>query len=72
MRILNAIEPETVIPIHRHADTSEDVIVLRGKAVEILYDEQGREQVRYLMQQGARHVGWDVESSWLVITDNED
>ena len=52
MRMLNAIEPETVIPIHRHADTSEDVIVLRGKAVEILYDEQGREQVRYHMQQG--------------------
>jgi cupin fold WbuC family metalloprotein len=34
MRMLNAIEPETVIPIHRHADTSEDVIVLRGEAVE--------------------------------------
>ena len=53
MRMLNAIEPETIIPIHRHADTSEDVIVLRGEAIEILYDEQGREQVRYHMQQGS-------------------
>ena len=28
LRMLNAIEPETVIPIHRHAGTSEDVVVL--------------------------------------------
>lgn len=30
-RMLNAIEPGTVIPIHKHSATSEDVIVLRGK-----------------------------------------
>ena len=28
-RMLNAIEPGTVIPIHRHPDTSEDVVVSR-------------------------------------------
>ena len=32
-RMLNAIEPGTVIPIHRHIMTSEDVAILRGKAV---------------------------------------
>ena len=30
-RQLNALEPGTVIPIHRHKNTSETVIVLRGK-----------------------------------------
>lgn len=30
MRMLNAIEPGSVIPIHRHMMTSEDVVVLRG------------------------------------------
>ena len=42
-RMLNAIEPGTVIPIHRHSKTSEDVIVLRGKAQEVFFDENGRE-----------------------------
>ena len=29
-RMLNVLMPETVIPIHRHQDTSETVIVCRG------------------------------------------
>ena len=41
MRMLNAIEQETVIPIHRHTMTSEEVVVLRGRAEEVLYDDQG-------------------------------
>lgn len=32
-RMLNAIEPGTVIPIHRHSMKSEDVAILRGRAV---------------------------------------
>ena len=59
-RMLNAIEPETVIPIHRHAETSEDVIVLRGEAVEVLYDSQGREVERYHMVAGSECVACHV------------
>ena len=40
-RMLNAIEPESVIPVHRHRKTSETVVVLRGRVVEEYYDEQG-------------------------------
>ena len=29
-RMLNAIEPGSVVPIHRHQETSETVVVLRG------------------------------------------
>ena len=38
-RMLNAIEPSSVIPIHRHPKTSETVVVLRGRVVEEFYDE---------------------------------
>lgn len=40
-RMLNAIEPETVIPIHRHTQTSEEVVILRGRAEEVFYDNTG-------------------------------
>lgn len=46
-RMLNAIEPGTVIPIHRHTGTSEDVIVLRGRAEEVFYDNLGNETGRF-------------------------
>ena len=41
-RMLNAIEPGSVIPIHRHQKTSETVVVLRGRVVEEFYDESDR------------------------------
>ena len=40
-RILNAIEPGSVVPIHRHRKTSETVVVLRGRVVEEYYDDAG-------------------------------
>ena len=40
-RMLNAIEPGSVVPIHRHRKTSETVIVLRGRVVEEYYDDAG-------------------------------
>ena len=40
-RMLNAIEPGTVLPIHRHRDTSETVVCLRGHFVEYFYDDSG-------------------------------
>ena len=60
MRMLNAIEPETVIPIHRHTMTSEDVVVLRGKAEEVLYDDNGNEVDRILMISGSECMGCHV------------
>lgn len=51
-RMLNAIEPGTVIPIHRHTGTSEDVVILRGKAEEVFFDERGNELGRWLLLPG--------------------
>ena len=41
-RMLNAIEPDSVVPIHRHQKTSETVVCLRGRLVEEFYDELER------------------------------
>lgn len=38
-RMLNAIEPGSPLPIHRHKYTSETVVCLRGRFVEEFYDE---------------------------------
>ena len=40
-RMLNAIEPGSVVPIHRHKKTSETLVVLRGRIVEEFYDDAG-------------------------------
>lgn len=42
-RMLNALEPGTVMPIHRHHASSESVVILRGKIRWIFYDENGNE-----------------------------
>lgn len=41
-RMLNAIEPGSPIPIHRHRATSETVVCLRGRLVWEYYDELER------------------------------
>lgn len=40
-RMLNALEPGTVMPIHRHHNSSETVICVRGHFEEYFYDENG-------------------------------
>ena len=40
-RILNALEPGTVLPIHRHPESSETVVMLRGKGRWNYYDDNG-------------------------------
>lgn len=52
-RMLNALQPGTEVPIHRHEDTAETVICLCGKLEEILYEEETngtfKEIARYLL-----------------------
>ena len=40
-RMLSAIEPGSVVPVHRHRKTSETVVVLRGRVVEEYYSSAG-------------------------------
>ena len=41
-RMLNAIEPGSPLPIHRHRHSSETVVCLRGRLIEEFYDELER------------------------------
>ena len=41
-RMLNAIEPGSPLPIHRHQKTSETIVCLRGRLVEEFYDDLER------------------------------
>ena len=43
-RVLNALLPGTVVPIHRHPNSNENVLLLCGKLVEVIYNEKGKEK----------------------------
>ena len=38
-RLFNAMEPGTVLPVHRHRNTSETYILIRGAIRVLLYDD---------------------------------
>ena len=48
-RMINALEPGTVMPIHRHHASSETVVILRGKIRWIFYNESGVETERVVL-----------------------
>lgn len=48
-RMLNALEPGTVLPVHRHHDSSETVVIVRGKIQWVFYDENGNETERVVL-----------------------
>lgn len=48
-RLLNAMEPGTVMPIHRHRGTSETIVVIRGSVLWLFYDEDGNETERVVL-----------------------
>lgn len=60
-RMLNAIEPGTELPIHRHRNSSESCIILRGSAEEIFYDDEGNITERVLMRPKSDCVGLNIE-----------
>ena len=51
-RMLNAIEPGSVVPVHRHRATSETVVVLRGRVVEEFYSSDGAVEAAYEVSAG--------------------
>ena len=51
-RMLNALEPGTIMPIHRHRGSSETCICIRGHFEEYFYDENGNLTVTVDMVSG--------------------
>lgn len=48
-RMLNALEPGTIMPIHRHRNTSETMVMVRGKLIERFYDDNGKITEEFVM-----------------------
>lgn len=51
-RILNALEPGTQVPVHRHATSAETLVVVRGRLLQKLYNEKGELIETYEMVSG--------------------
>lgn len=56
-RMLNALEPGTVLPVHRHPETSESVVILRGALKEIFFDDGGNITEEIVLKPGSGTVG---------------
>jgi cupin fold WbuC family metalloprotein len=48
-RLLNALEPGTVLPVHRHRQTAETYILLRGRLKVFFHDSDGRVSESFLL-----------------------
>ena len=48
-RMLNVLLPGTIVPIHRHHNTSETTMIIRGKLFMVFYDEMGGQIERFLL-----------------------
>ena len=49
-RMLNALEPGTIMPIHRHRNTSETMVMIRGKLIERFYDDDGNITEEFVLE----------------------
>ena len=64
-RMLNALLPGSIVPIHRHPSSNESVILLCGKLVEVIYDAEGNETERIHLDPSVGNFGCVVPAgSW--------
>ena len=71
-RMLNALLPGTTVPIHRHPLSNENVILLCGKLVEVIYDADGNETERIHLDPSEGNFGCVVPAGvWHTVEVNE-
>ena len=56
-RMLKVMLPGTVVPIHRHTETSETTMILRGKLFMVFYDDLGGQTERILLDPSIGNYG---------------
>ena len=56
-RMLNVLLPGTVVPIHRHRETSETTMIVRGKLLIVFYDNLGAQTESYLLDPSKGNYG---------------
>jgi len=61
-RLLNAIEPDSYLPPHRHLDPLKDetILVLRGTLGVLLFTDDGQVVTRWQLAAGGDRVGVDI------------
>lgn len=59
-RMLNAIEPESVIPIARHQDVNETLILLRGKLRVRIFNDKGAVIEEYVLDASGEFFGYHI------------
>lgn len=64
-RLLNALEPGSVIPIHRHTQTDETYIVIRGQIEVVIYDDDCNEIDRIILNHKEGKYGFHItKNQW--------
>ena len=61
-RMLNALEPGTIMPIHRHRNTSETMVIVRGKLIERFYDDNGNITDEFVMEPCGQYAMVQIEA----------
>lgn len=51
-RMLNALQPGTILPIHRHPFTAETLIMVRGSVCQKFYNEKGEVTNTFVLKAG--------------------
>lgn len=59
-RLFNALEPGSKVPIHRHRDTVETIVMLRGSLVIKFFDDRCEELERHVLRANSDIFGVNV------------
>jgi cupin fold WbuC family metalloprotein len=59
-RLLNAMEPDTIMPIHRHLQSDETQILLRGKIEVTAYNDKKEVTERYILGSATGNYGVNI------------
>lgn len=51
-RMLNALQPGTILPVHRHPYTAETLIMVRGSVCQKFYNEKGEVTDTFVLKAG--------------------
>ncbi|MCQ2236719.1 MAG: WbuC family cupin fold metalloprotein [Bacteroidales bacterium] len=71
-RMLNALMPDTVVPMHRHTATAETIVLLKGRVTEILFNDEFVEIQRIDLDKEQGNVGLQIPTGiWHTIIAHE-
>lgn len=56
-RMINALEPGTIVPIHRHRSASESLLLIKGKLLVFFYDDQKQIKEKIVLETGGDVIG---------------